>query len=1251
MGRCVWTMVVCVGVCFGCDPGSEDGGDRDAGAATSDGASPGDAAADVGGGSDARASADVGGGSDARVPADGGPPASAPPTLSIVQPVPGAVVEALQRVEIEASDDVGVTEVLIAIDGAEQVALRSAPYVWVWDTSAVPHGLHRVGAVAVDADGQRAEAEVEVRVPHPCGDDEDCPPGLPVLEAPSLEAPVCGAVALRASADDDVGLAAIRFFVDDALVGEAVAAPFEVEWDASQATDGAHDLRLVAVDTVGQEAEWVGEVTVQNAGGPCDAPPTVRFVAPVEDGPVTGLVEVAAEAEDDDGVVSVRFFLDNALVQDRPLAPYRFELDTGDFAEGEHTLSARATDTSGKTGEAELSLVIDRTPPQVVITAPEADVVVLEGSVAASAEVSDDRALDRVEFSVDDGPAVVVLQAPPWEADLPIDGLEGRAHSVRVQAFDRAGNVAEARQPFLIDAPPVVAFEGLADGDVVEGPITLQVRASDDDQPPEVRLWVDGELAGPFDAAGRFAWAPAYVAGPVTLRAVAWDSADQRGEDQVTVVVDHPTELTLLFCDAECVEPAGPVRARGEARFEAQVRDDAPVGRVSFSVGGQLREDVAGPPFAYTVAVDALPDGAHFVRAAVHDGDQTLTEAQVVLQVDSCDLDGDGVRAEGARCGGRDCDDDDPEVNPGQPDPVADGRDWDCDGFDGPAPIPGGACARDADCLDGAFCVTEADTDGGYPGGFCRLDCVTDDDCGDGAGCFSAGGADVCFRTCDRTADCRPDWACFPVLGTGQGACIGHCASTGCDGGDVCDADTGLCGPAPCPVPCQAGEECVDQRCLRFDGSCDTDYQCPEGDECSFGACDVPPGGACLDDFDCPFTQNCFNGACVAGCNMDTDCPLDRFCADTGTAGVCLFLRCGESEQNGRVYGECFAGGAGQWPGTCRPWILGDPAAPNDFGLCVEAGTARVGEPCDDQALGRTPQDRALQCARGLLCTGDPDVGSIPSPDGLGRCYQLCNPDAPSCDEPGLSCLNRGTPDDPATPDVDERVIEGLCLEPECLVLADDCPAGQHCAAHSFEQSDGVCVPSGPTPHGGECTVNTDCAAGTACFDFDGRSQCLEACDPHDVASCSDALTCNAMVGWPIGLCYAPLGLDASCAGQDIAEPDDSPDEALELFALPVNAPGLRLCAGDEDWAWVQVCGGGTLTVEIRFDHDLGNLDLALYSADGRRLAASTSDDDDERIVLPVAEDARIDIRRFGRAFAGNGEYTLIVEIAGCPAP
>ena len=49
-------------------------------------------------------------------------------------------------------------------------------------------------------------------------------------------------VTLNVTATDNIGVTAVRFFVDGVLLGNDVSAPYAIDWATSGATEGAHML-------------------------------------------------------------------------------------------------------------------------------------------------------------------------------------------------------------------------------------------------------------------------------------------------------------------------------------------------------------------------------------------------------------------------------------------------------------------------------------------------------------------------------------------------------------------------------------------------------------------------------------------------------------------------------------------------------------------------------------------------------------------------------------------------------------------------------------------------------------------------------------------------------------------------------------------------------------------------------------------------------------------------------------------------
>jgi chitodextrinase len=86
-------------------------------------------------------------------------PDTTPPTVSITNPIGGAVVSGTASVQATATDDTGVVGVQFKLDGANLGAeVVLPPYLVAWDTTAVANGTHTLTAVARDAAGNTTTA-------------------------------------------------------------------------------------------------------------------------------------------------------------------------------------------------------------------------------------------------------------------------------------------------------------------------------------------------------------------------------------------------------------------------------------------------------------------------------------------------------------------------------------------------------------------------------------------------------------------------------------------------------------------------------------------------------------------------------------------------------------------------------------------------------------------------------------------------------------------------------------------------------------------------------------------------------------------------------------------------------------------------------------------------------------------------------------------------------------------------------------
>lgn len=113
-----------------------------------------------------------------------------------------------------------------------------------------------------------------------------------------------------------------------------------------------------------------------------------------------------------------------------------------------------------------------------------------------------------------------------------------------------------------------------------------------------------------------------------------------------------------------------------------------------------------------------------------------------------------------------------------------------------------------------------------------------------------------------------------------------------------------------------------------------------------------------------------------------------------------------------------------------------------------------------------------------------------------------------------------------------------------------------------------------------------------------------------------------------------------------LGEPNDSPETATPLEVAPTVLVTAALCRPDVDYYALPVPAGRVSTrVDLRFVQRgvQGNLDLRLFNAEGRMIASSLSNDNDEQLRCPGTSceepppgDYLLEVREALTSTAGN---------------
>jgi len=93
------------------------------------------------------------------------PPDTAVPSITITSPAGSSTVSGLVAIDLNASDNKGVTRVDLRVNGTVVASDTSAAYGFSWDSGGVANGIHEVVAVAYDAAGNTGTSgSVQVNV-------------------------------------------------------------------------------------------------------------------------------------------------------------------------------------------------------------------------------------------------------------------------------------------------------------------------------------------------------------------------------------------------------------------------------------------------------------------------------------------------------------------------------------------------------------------------------------------------------------------------------------------------------------------------------------------------------------------------------------------------------------------------------------------------------------------------------------------------------------------------------------------------------------------------------------------------------------------------------------------------------------------------------------------------------------------------------------------------------------------------------
>jgi len=181
------------------------------------------------------------------------------PTAAIASPTGGATVAGLVPISVSASDNVGVSRVELLVNGSKLASDTTSPYGFSWDSTQLADGTATLTAYSYDATGNYSSHTVTVKVANTTETTADTSPPAAVISNPTSGTTVNGAVAIQASASDNVGVTQLKLYIDGALKSSVNGDSLSYKWNTKKAAKGTHTLKIEARDAAGN----VGSRSVQ----------------------------------------------------------------------------------------------------------------------------------------------------------------------------------------------------------------------------------------------------------------------------------------------------------------------------------------------------------------------------------------------------------------------------------------------------------------------------------------------------------------------------------------------------------------------------------------------------------------------------------------------------------------------------------------------------------------------------------------------------------------------------------------------------------------------------------------------------------------------------------------------------------------------------------------------------------------------------------------------------------------------------
>ena len=165
------------------------------------------------------------------------------PTVSITNPADGHTTSGTVTIEVEASDNEGVSKVELLIDGTVESTDNNHPYSFTVDFSSYSEGSHNVVAKAYDNSDNTTNSDA-ITINY--STDTESP--SVTITSPASGHTTSGSVTITVEASDNEEVTEVELLIDGTVESTDSSAPYSFNIDFSSYSEGAHSVVAKAYD-------------------------------------------------------------------------------------------------------------------------------------------------------------------------------------------------------------------------------------------------------------------------------------------------------------------------------------------------------------------------------------------------------------------------------------------------------------------------------------------------------------------------------------------------------------------------------------------------------------------------------------------------------------------------------------------------------------------------------------------------------------------------------------------------------------------------------------------------------------------------------------------------------------------------------------------------------------------------------------------------------------------------------------------